>query len=85
MKVTHKSLRPHSRHSELDLETIRRRVADIKQHWTPEIAQARALEGARRRRALDALVTELIISGALGDAAEQMVDEECGHDLSLVG
>lgn len=62
--------------------TIRRRVASIKSHWSPEVAQARATEGARRRRELDFLVTQLL---------QQMRDEQAcdssedAHGLTLVG
>jgi hypothetical protein len=42
---------------ELDLATIRRRVASIKQKWSPETNRARAIEGARRRRELAALLS----------------------------
>ena len=41
---------------ELDIATIRRRVDSIKQKWSPETVRARAIEGARRRSELAALV-----------------------------
>ena len=44
---------------ELDLATIQRRVASIKRSWTPEESRARAVEGRRRRRELEALVGDI--------------------------
>mgnify|MGYP001361035098 CR=1 FL=1 len=71
--------------SELDMLTIRRRVAKIKSRWTPEETQARASEGTRRRRELDALVIEL-----MGDYRDEQLrgDAACcddSHGLTLVG
>jgi transglutaminase/protease-like cytokinesis protein 3 len=42
--------------SELDLRTIRERVAAIKQNWTPAEAEQRAREGRQRRKQLEALI-----------------------------
>jgi len=42
--------------SELDLRTIRERVAAIKRNWTPAEAEQRALEGRQRRKQLEALI-----------------------------
>lgn len=71
--------------SELDMLTIRRRVAQIKGRWTPEETQARAAEGTRRRRELDALVSEL-----KGDYLDERVTDKAAccddfHGLTLVG
>jgi hypothetical protein len=68
--------------SELDMLTIRRRVAKIKSRWAPEVAQSRAIEGARRRRELDAMVSEL-----LGDLRADFQVDACddAHGLTLVG
>lgn len=70
-------------HQELDLRTIRRRVAKIKQSWTPEIAQARAAEGARRRRELDALVNQWLGERREDGASYQSTLDR--HGLSLIG
>lgn len=59
MKIAHNKARNASG-SELDMQTIRRRVANIKSQWTPEVAQERASEGARRRLELDSMVSELL-------------------------
>lgn len=71
--------------TELDMATIRQRVAQIKKRWSPEVAQARAAEGARRRRELDALVNQLV-----GELSEEYASSgprsECdSHGLTLVG
>lgn len=58
---------------------IHRRVAKIKQRWSPEIAQARAAEGERRRGELESLLAEL----ELGLAAADQDAEEC--EFSIVG
>lgn len=59
MKIAHNTARNASG-TELDMQTIRQRVANIKKQWTPEIAQARAAEGMRRRLELDSLVSSLL-------------------------
>ncbi|MCA9133034.1 MAG: hypothetical protein KDA45_07755 [Planctomycetales bacterium] len=68
----------------LDLATIRRRVASIKKRWTPETARARAIEGARRRQELDAL-----LGGFWEQPSTYAADAPCEakdkHGLSLVG
>lgn len=70
--------------SHLDMQTIRRRVAQIKSQWTPEVARARAAEGARRRRELDALVGHLAGEKRCeGQAAERLGRDS--HGLTLVG
>ncbi len=57
--------------SELDLRTIRERVAAIKRNWTPAEAQQRAVEGRQRRKQLEALILSMEL--------------ECEHDqCSLV-
>lgn len=71
--------------TELDMQTIRRRVANIKSHWAPEVAQARAAEGARRRRELDALVSELMSDYSEEYAAEDCENSSDAHGLTLVG
>jgi hypothetical protein len=45
--------------AELDLQTIRQRVAAIKRNWTPAEVRARAVEGRQRRKQLEALVRQL--------------------------
>jgi transposase len=45
--------------SELDLQTIRQRVAAIKRNWTPEEVRERAVEGRQRRKQLEELVRQL--------------------------
>ncbi len=44
---------------ELDLQTIRQRVAAIKRNWTPAEVKARAVEGRQRRKQLEELVRQL--------------------------
>ena len=61
----------------LDMATIRRRVARIKNGWSPELARARAIEGERRREALALLLDEL--------AAQDDAWETPENDFSLVG
>ncbi len=85
MKIAEQTTRDISA-TELDMATIRRRVAQIKQRWTPEIAQARAAEGARRRRELDAMVNQLLHE--LHDqehGIEGIGSESDSHGLTLVG
>lgn len=48
----------------LDMATIRRRVATIKNRWTPETVRARAIEGARRRIELEDLVADVLVHAA---------------------
>lgn len=84
MKIAEQTKRQET-NSQLDLLTIRRRVAKIKNNWTPEVAHARALEGKRRRRELDALVEGLLKEMSqdfLGEAADL---SEQSHGLTLVG
>lgn len=71
--------------SELDMLTIRRRVAAIKSRWAPEVAQARAAEGARRRRELDALVSELMSEYCDDYSAKRCETSGDTHGLTLVG
>ncbi len=44
---------------ELDMQTIRQRVAAIKRSWTPAEVRARAVEGRQRRKQLEELVRQL--------------------------
>ena len=44
---------------EIDLQTIRQRVAAIKRNWTPAEVRARAVEGRERRKQLEELVRQL--------------------------
>lgn len=44
---------------ELDLQTIRQRIADIKRNWTPAEVRARAVEGRERRKQLEELIRQL--------------------------
>ncbi|MCA9126077.1 MAG: hypothetical protein KDB22_03290 [Planctomycetales bacterium] len=61
----------------IPMEVIRRRVARIKNRWTPEIANSRAAEGRRRREELECLLSDLL-------AEETSVADDVPH-LSLVG
>ncbi len=88
MKIAPATRRNPSVAGELDMQTIRRRVANIKNHWSPEVAQARAAEGIRRRRELDALVegllsdlrdNDLVNTEEFGDLAQ------AAHGLTLIG
>lgn len=60
MKIAHNTSRNTSG-TELDMQTIRCRVDNIKKQWTPEVAQSRAAEGARRRLELDSMVNDLLL------------------------
>ena len=65
----------------VDMETIRRRVAKIKNGWTLETVKARAIEGDRRRRELETLMLDLMT-----DPTDS--EESCDiglHGFSLVG
>ncbi|MCA9159706.1 MAG: hypothetical protein KDA72_15335 [Planctomycetales bacterium] len=84
MKIANRTSRD-TNCSELDMQTIRRRVANIKSRWAPEVAQARAAEGARRRRELDALVSALMSDFHDDYAANQCETSEDTHGLTLVG
>jgi hypothetical protein len=44
---------------QLDMLTVRERVATIKRSWTPEEVAQRAAEGRRRRRDLSELIEAL--------------------------
>ena len=65
----------------LDMATIRRRVAKIKNSWTAETAQARSQEGERRRRELEAIILDLMTDTA--DSEEYVPVEQAS--FSLVG
>lgn len=65
----------------VDMATIRRRVAKIKNSWTPEVATARAKEGDRRRRELENIVLDLITDTS---GSEEYVPVEQAS-FSLVG
>ncbi len=69
----------------LDMETIRRRVSHIKQRWSPEIARARATEGARRRVELEDLVLELLGQDTDSSDSSDAESQDDRHGLSLVG
>ncbi len=65
----------------VDMETIRRRVARIKNEWSTETIQARAKEGARRREELESLLLD-----RLTDIRDS--EETCDlsqHGFCLVG
>ncbi len=62
----------------LDLATIRRRVALIKNRWSAETVRARAIEGARRRIELEGLVANV-----LAHDNDDVEGEECGLRLFL--
>ncbi|QDV22941.1 hypothetical protein [Aureliella helgolandensis] len=85
MKVLHESRREHTgtngSNGFLDMATIQRRVAKIKNGWTADMVRARAEEGRRRRQELDSLVLHL-----MGD--EGFADDEQNSGLgglTLVG
>jgi hypothetical protein len=61
----------------LDMATIRRRLAKIKNCWSAETARARAIEGARRRAQLETLVADFS-----GEADDNACED---HGFSLVG
>lgn len=65
----------------VDLETVRRRVEQIKSSWSPETARARAEEGERRRQQLEFLLLDLMTETS---ESEESCDLE-QHGLSLVG
>ncbi len=69
------NMRSESNLGDLDLRTIRERVAAIKRTWTPEEFAARAAEGRTRRCELARLVEGL-------EASEL---DCCEPELSLVG
>lgn len=58
---------------ELDLKTIRERVAAIKRNWTPAEVRERALAGRQRRHDLELLIEAL--------ASDQY---ECDNEHALV-
>ncbi len=66
----------------LDLATIRQRVARIKRTWTPETVRARAIEGARRRSELAALLTGESGKPSIGDHWE-LSDAEDNYSACL--
>ncbi len=72
---------PIGHESFVDLDTIRRRVANIKNRWTPEMTRARAIEGARRRSELEDLLLELLTDTS---GSEEVCDLK-SHGFSLVG
>ncbi len=65
----------------LDLETIQRRVAAIKQSWSPETARARRLEGKRRREQLESLMLDLMTETSDSEESCDLAE----HGFSLVG
>ncbi len=66
---------------ELDLDTIRRRVARIKRGWSPEMVRARADEGRRRRAELENMFYEYLC-----DTSDSEETCDLGNaGLSLVG
>ncbi|MFK7735956.1 MAG: hypothetical protein AB8B50_08015 [Pirellulaceae bacterium] len=65
----------------LDINTIRRRVAAIKQGWSPETVKARSTEGARRRHVLEDLILERLCDTSDSEVSCD-VDEP---EFSLVG
>ena len=65
----------------VDMETIRRRVARIKNSWTPETVHARAVEGVRRREQLESLVLDLLTDTSASDETCELKQ----HGFCLVG
>ncbi len=65
----------------VDMDTIRRRVATIKNRWSPETAAARAVEVRRRRESLEDLVLDLLTD--ISDSEESCDIRE--HGFNLVG
>ena len=84
MKIATQTSR-NTQSSELDMLTIRRRVAKIKSRWAPEVVQARAAEGARRRRELDSLVSELMSEYSDNYSTNDCETNGDAHGLTLVG
>lgn len=65
----------------LDINTIRSRVKRIKAGWNPDIAKARAIEGARRRQELEEIFLDILCD--VSDSEESCDLAE--HGFSLVG
>ncbi len=84
MKIANQTSRD-ANGTELDMLTIRRRVANIKSRWAPEVARARAVEGARRRRELDALVSALMSEYSDDYSNQRRETSDDAQGLTLVG
>lgn len=84
MKIAYSTAR-NTGDNELDMQTIRRRVANIKKQWTPEVAQARAAEGVRRRLELDSMICGLLRE--MREECEFQADtaDSAAAQLTLVG
>ena len=65
----------------VDIDTIRRRVARIKNEWSDETIRARANEGARRRDELECILLDVLTDTS---ASEESWDLK-QHGFSLVG
>lgn len=88
MKIAHNTARNATRNNngtELDMQTIRQRVASIKKQWTPEVAQARAAEGMRRRLELDSMVGSLLREMREDYDFDAAVSDSDATRLTLVG
>ncbi len=72
------NMRSESTIGDLDLRTIRQRVAAIKRTWTPEEVSARAAEGRLRRCELARLVEGLDLDALHADDCD-------APELTLVG
>ncbi len=84
MKIAHNTNR-NTGGTELDMQTIRRRVDNIKKQWTPEVAQSRAAEGARRRLELDSMVSDLLREMREDYEFETAESDSDAIQLTLVG
>jgi len=65
----------------IDIGTIRRRVAKVKNRWSAETTRSRAIEGTRRRDELEALLMDYICDT---EESEECLDLK-QHGFSLVG
>lgn len=84
MKISRNTTRDASG-AELDIQTIRQRVANIKKQWTPEVARARAIEGARRRFELDSMVSALLLEMREDYELDTFDSDSGATRLTLVG
>ena len=82
MSTIQKETQSENRESKfLDIETIRRRVAMIKNNWSEETAAARAAEGERRRQELQCMLLDLMTDVANSEESCDLRD----YGFSLVG
>ena len=73
---------PRAAEDYLDIDTIRRRVAKIKNTWSEATATSRAIEGLRRRAELAAMMEDLLDDDLTGD---DLSGDDRESTFSLVG